>query len=80
MILVDTGAWFALSVPADPDHQAATAFAEANREQLFITVYIVDELLTLCRMRRQMQRAIRWQDEVLSPGGAELLRNSPAAF
>jgi len=80
MILVDTGAWFALAVPTDPDHLAARQFIETNREPLLTTDYIVDELLTLFRMRRQTQRATQWIAEVLSPGGVDLLRITPADF
>lgn len=80
MILVDTGAWFALSVPTDPDHKAAKEFVEANREHLFTTDYIADELLTLFRMRRQAQRATQWLDAVLVSGGFDLVRIGPAEF
>lgn len=51
MICVDTGAWFAAFVPNDPDHVAADAWLEANREPLVTTDYVVDELLTLLKMR-----------------------------
>jgi uncharacterized protein len=80
MILVDTGAWFALSVPTDPDHLAAKKFVDANRESLITTDYIADELLTLFRMRRQAQRAFQWLDKVLLPGGVDLVRINPADF
>lgn len=80
MILVDTGAWFALSVPGDPDHQAARIFIESNREPLFTTDYIADELLTLFRIRRQAQRATQWLDEVLLSDGIDLVRITPADF
>lgn len=80
MILVDTGAWFALSVPSDPDHQAAKTFVESNREPMFTTDYIVDELLTLFRFRRQAQRADQWLDHVLGAGGIDLVRITTADF
>ena len=51
MIFVDTGAWFALFVPSDPDHNAATEWLAANRELLFTTDFIADETLTLLRAR-----------------------------
>ena len=47
MIFVDTGAWFALFVPTDPDHLAAESWMERNTEPLVTTDYIIDELLTL---------------------------------
>jgi predicted nucleic acid-binding protein len=77
MILVDTGAWFALSVPSDPDHLAARAFIESNREPLFTTDYIADELLTLFRFRRQSQRASQWLDNVLVSGATDFVRITP---
>jgi predicted nucleic acid-binding protein len=59
VIFVDTGAWFAAFVPNDPDHGAADAWLEANREPLVTTDYVVDELLTLLKMRGEYQRALR---------------------
>jgi uncharacterized protein len=59
-IFVDTGAWFAASVPSDPDHAAASAFLRANRERLLTSDYIYDELLTLFRSRTQIERAREW--------------------
>jgi predicted nucleic acid-binding protein len=63
-IFVDTGAWFALSVPSDPDHAAAVAFLRANAERLVTSDYVYDELLTLFRTRGQMSRARDWVDQV----------------
>jgi len=80
MILVDTGAWFALSVPSDPDHLAARNFVESNREPLFTTDYIADELLTLFRFRRQSQRASQWLESVLLSGAIDLVRITPDDF
>lgn len=80
MIFVDTGAWFALTVPSDVDHQAAKHFVETNHEPLFTTDYVIDELLTLFRVRRQAQRANQWLDEVYSAGGVDLVRVTPADF
>ncbi len=58
MIFVDTGAWFASVIAEDPDHAAAEAWLAHNREPLFTTDYIVDELLTLLRVRGQNKKAI----------------------
>jgi uncharacterized protein len=57
MIFVDTGAWFASVVVEDPDHASASAWLAQNREPLFTTDYIVDEVLTLLRIRGQNQKA-----------------------
>lgn len=59
MIFVDTGAWFAAFVPNDPDHAAADAWLEANVEPLLTTDYVIDELLTLLKIRGEFQRALR---------------------
>lgn len=80
MILVDTGAWFALSVPTDPDHRAATNFARTNRDVLVTTDYIVDELLTLFRVRREPNRAIAWLDGILLAGRCNFVRIDPVDF
>ena len=57
MIFVDTGAWFALVVPTDPDHAAAAAWFAKNREPLITSDYVVDETLTLLRARGERRRA-----------------------
>lgn len=59
MIFVDTGAWFATFVPSDPDHSAANLWFESNAEPLLTTDYVVDELLTLLRMRGEYRRSLR---------------------
>ena len=50
-VFVDTGAWYAASVPSDTDHAAAIAFMRSNTEPLITSDYIYDELLTLFRSR-----------------------------
>jgi predicted nucleic acid-binding protein len=80
MIFVDTGAWFALAVPTHVDHLAAKQFIESNRDPLFTTDYVVDELLTLFRIRRQTQRANRWLDEVYGADAFSLVRVTAADF
>lgn len=58
MIFVDTGAWFSLFVPDDADHEAATTFVEATPETLVTTDYVLDETLTLLKVRRAPDVAI----------------------
>ena len=58
MIFVDTGAWFAAFVPNDADHTAADAWLEHNTEPLVTTDYVVDELLTLLKIRGEYRRAL----------------------
>jgi predicted nucleic acid-binding protein len=59
VIFVDTGAWFAAFVPNDADHTAADAWLEANTEWLVTTDYVIDELLTLMKIRGEFRRALR---------------------
>ena len=59
MTFVDTGAWFATFVPNDPDHAAADAWLEANSDPLLTTDYVIDELLTLLKIRGEFPRALR---------------------
>jgi len=58
MIFVDAGAWFALSVPTDPDHSAAAGWFAANSQPLLTTDYVIDETLTALRARRQRKIAV----------------------
>lgn len=58
LVFVDTSAWFAAVVPGDANHSAAAKWFAENRRSLVTTDYIVDETLTLLRMRGENQRAI----------------------
>jgi uncharacterized protein len=58
MIFVDTGAWFASVVPSDSDHRVASSWMRQNTQPLLTTDYVLDETLTLLRMRGEVQRAI----------------------
>jgi len=58
MIFVDTGAWFAFSVPSDPNHPVASAWLRSNNSTLLTTDYVVDETLTSLRARGESQRAV----------------------
>jgi uncharacterized protein len=50
-VFVDTGAWFAYFVRRDPDHPAAMDWIRQNRQPLVTTDYVIDELLTLLKIR-----------------------------
>ncbi len=58
MIFVDTGAWFASVVPWDANHAAAATWLAQNQERLITTDYVVDEMLTLLRVRKESKRAM----------------------
>lgn len=58
MIFVDTGAWYASLVPNDPDHGKAAKWLAANHSPLLTTDYVIDETLTLLRVRGERRRAL----------------------
>lgn len=58
MIFTDTGAWFALLLTDDPNHQAARDWFRTNRQILITTDYVIDETLTLLKARGQMRKAL----------------------
>jgi predicted nucleic acid-binding protein len=58
MIFVDTGAWYASLVPTDSAHAKAVQWLAVNRSPLLTTDYIIDETLTLLRVRGETKRAL----------------------
>ena len=58
MIFVDTGAWYASLVPNDPDHARAAQWLAENHSPLLTTDYVIDETLTLLRVRGERKRAL----------------------
>jgi uncharacterized protein len=57
-VFVDTDAWFAYFVRRDPNQRAATGWMRRNRQPLVTTDYILDELLTLLKMRENYRVAV----------------------
>jgi len=51
MIFVDTSAWYALVIDKDPHHPAAIEWIAQNTDPLITTDFIVDETLTLLKVR-----------------------------
>ncbi len=72
-VFVDTGAWFAASVPSDADHAAAKAFIRSDIEPFVTTDYVYDELLTLFQTRGHLNRARDWVGQVRA-GRCEIVR------
>jgi predicted nucleic acid-binding protein len=64
-VFVDTGAWFARFVPTDRDHDAAKAWLDRNTRPLVTTDYVLDELLTLLKVRGEYRRALEIGPEIL---------------
>ena len=58
MVFVDTGAWFARFVSADPNHVRTNAWFAANTERLLTTDFCIDETLTLLAARGRLTRAL----------------------
>ena len=66
MIFVDTSAWFACIIPTDPNHQIASRWTEENHEILITTDYVVDETLTLLKVRGQTRAALGFGKAIFS--------------
>ncbi len=82
MIFVDTGAWFAVAVGNDPDHDAAKASLSAKGEALVTTDYVLAEAATLVRMRDKTatghRLAVLVATDILRGKAALLEKVSPA--
>jgi|ERR1051326_2117933 predicted nucleic acid-binding protein len=52
------GAWYASLVPTDPDHKSAVQWLAENHSPLLTTDYVIDETLTLLRVRGERKRAL----------------------
>ena len=79
-VFVDTGAWFAYFVRRDPDHAAATAWLRTNREPLLTTDYVIDELMTLLKMRESQQVAAAAGEALLEQHVARVERITESDF
>lgn len=58
MIFTDTGGWYGLSVPEDPNHLAAVSWSVRNRQPLLTTDYVVNGTLTLLKARGHSAAAL----------------------
>lgn len=66
-LLVDTAGWMAMVDGKDPQHASAIAVRDRWMEEggrLLLSNYIVDETLTLIRMRLGLNSAEQWWDLV----------------
>lgn len=66
-VFVDTAGWMTLADVADPDHARAARFRDQWLEQggTFVsTDYVMDETLTLLRVRLGLDAAERWWSQV----------------
>ena len=72
MIFVDTGAWYASLVPTDPAHARAMAWLVANNSPLLTADYVIDETLTLLKVRGERRRALHLGARFFQDGLAEI--------
>ena len=79
-VFVDTGAWFAYFVRRDPDHRAATDWARTNREPLLTTDYVIDELMTLLKLRESHRVAAAAGEALLQQNVARVERITDRDF
>lgn len=78
MIFVDTGGWFALTVPIDPDHQRAVDWIAKRSDPLVTTDYIIDETLTLLRSRGEQKRALTLGEDFFERSAAVIYKITEA--
>jgi hypothetical protein len=79
-VFVDTGAWFAYFVRRDSDHEAAVKWTQENRQPLVTTDYVLDELLTLLKLRESHRVAVAAGEALLQPNVTRVERVTEADF
>jgi uncharacterized protein len=72
MRFVDTSAWYAAYVPADPNHAAVRDSLFAQDASLITSDFVVDETITLLSARRERRRAVQFGRDILIMGIARL--------
>jgi len=77
MIFVDTGAWYAWYVAGDPDHERATAWFDHVADRLLTTDYVLDELLTLLKVRGHAEIAYAMGELLWSEAACEIVYLQP---
>lgn len=75
---VDTSAWFAFVNRRDPDHAAVAAAFRTPKLRLVTSNFVLDETLTLSRMRLGHPVALRVGTILRDPGAVDLIRLTPA--
>ncbi|MDE0001734.1 MAG: PIN domain-containing protein [Rhodospirillaceae bacterium] len=66
-LFVDTAGWMAMADAADPMHDASRGSRDAwlrSGGHLLSTDYVIDETLTLIRMRLGLRAAARWWEQI----------------
>ena len=79
MIFVDTGVWYSLLVPTDPNHQKTAKWFDSVAQPIVTSDYVVDETLTLssdARRAFQSDRVWNFSDRWIYRYFAEAIRGS----
>lgn len=71
---VDTSAWFAFANRRDPDHAAVAAAIRTPRLRLVTSSFVLDETITLTRMRLGHPVALRVGTILRDPASVDLIR------
>ena len=79
-VFVDTGAWFAYFVRRDADHEGAIEWMRGNRQTLVTTDYVLDELLTLLKLRESYRVAAAAGEALLQHNVAIVERITETEF
>jgi predicted nucleic acid-binding protein len=80
MIFVDTGVWYSLLVPTDPNHQKTAKWFDSVAQPIVTSDYVVDETLTLLLMRGERSKAIAFGTLVIVGSTAFLHKLSEDQF
>lgn len=73
MIFVDTGAWYASVVPDDENFQAARQWLDGNDQSLLTADYVIDETLTLLKVRGHAPLALELGEALFAAELADLV-------
>lgn len=73
-VFVDTGAWYALADNRDPDHADAVSFLKQNTLPLATTNFVLDETVTLLRVRLGWKAACDFGEKIWKSNLLSLIR------
>jgi uncharacterized protein len=80
MIFVDSSAWFAVYSPRDANHGLAVQQLRSFDEELVTTDFVIDETLTLLRMRDENQHALAFGNRLVDGNAARVIAVDNADF
>ena len=72
MIFVDTGAWYAIIIPTEPEHVSVMNWLSKNTQPLLTTDFVLDETVTLLKARGHNHRALIFGQELFAGRAAAL--------